>query len=118
MCCFCLFILFVFFSPYKNVRGTQNTETPGSNTLARFDPRPAGVLVFLWEGGGATVSHTQEYFRPLSLLETSESDCCAGIGCFFFLNGEGLVSLSGCRPEGTHSRRPDRRGPQRTHALG
>lgn len=79
-----MLFLFVFFSPYKNVRGTQNTETPGSNTLARFDPRPAGVLVFLWEGGGATVSHTQEYFRPLSLLETSESDCCAGIGCFFF----------------------------------
>lgn len=28
------------------------------------------------------MSHIQEYFRPPSLLETSKSDCCAGIGCF------------------------------------
>lgn len=75
------------------MRGTHNTETPGCNILARFDPRPAGVHVGgrgVRGGGGGTMSQQYlEYFCPSSLLETSESDLYAGMGRFMGTGGVG-----------------------------
>lgn len=55
---------FFFLIPYKKVRGTQNTETPGSKLLA-FDPRPAGVQgCMIWKGTGATMSQHRDIYCP------------------------------------------------------
>lgn len=63
-------VFFFFFNLYslKKVRGTQNTETPGSNVLARFDPKPAGVHVEGWVGDPRCLN--TGIFCPPSLLET------------------------------------------------
>lgn len=83
------------------MRGLWITDSRGSNTLARFDPSPAGVQR---GGGGSTVFWTQRYFCPPVSPPLQDS--------------EGLVSCSGCQPGGTRSHHPDRRAPRRTHALG
>lgn len=97
----CLVFFFLYF--LQKVRGTHNTETPGCNILARFDPRPAGVHVGgrgVRGGGVGTMSQQYlEYFCPSSLLETSESDLYAGMGRFMGTGGVGggggLFSYSG-----------------------
>lgn len=48
-----LFFSVHFLYSLQKVTWTKNTETPGSNTLAGFDPRPAGLRV---KGLGATMS--------------------------------------------------------------
>lgn len=109
-----LFLVFFFFNLYslqKKVSGTQNTETPGSNILARFDPRPAGVHV---EGWGVP-----QCLKTGIFLSTFPAwNKCVWLLCRDVSWGRGLVSYSGCQMEGIHSRHPDRPGPQRTRALG
>ncbi len=104
-CCFCFFI------PYKKLHGRRIQK---HQEVTLWQDLTLGQQGCMWKGGGATMSQTQDYF-PSSLLERSESDCFAGIGN---VSGGRLVSYSGCRQEGTHFRHPNRRGPQRTRALG
>lgn len=56
------FLVLFFLNALQKVSGMQNTETPGRNILARFDPRPAGVHVEGW--GCHNVSNTG-IFCPL-----------------------------------------------------
>ena len=104
----------VFFNALQKVSGMQNTETPGRNILARFDPRPAGAHVEGW--GCHNVSNTGIFFCPLFPAWNTRVWLLSRDWMFYWAGG--LVSYSGCQQEGTHSRHPDRQGPLRTRALG
>lgn len=69
------FLFFFYLYSLQKVRGTQNTGTPGSNILVRFDPRPAGVHVGGGVGGATMFQHKSIFVHPPCL---NQSECYAG----------------------------------------
>lgn len=112
----------VFFCLYtlEKARGTQNTEIPGCNILARFNPRPAGVHVG-GQGGSHNVSTIFGIFLSILPAWNKWVWLVWGIGHFMgrkFGGGRLLFSYSGCWQEETHFHHPDRRGSLQIHVLG